>query len=73
LFRTLVARLERVSERALPRDVVEEELVLHRAATAAAVDELFEKIVAWGRFGELLGYAPDTGMLHLHEPAAAGT
>ncbi|MBI3468462.1 MAG: nitrate/sulfonate/bicarbonate ABC transporter ATP-binding protein [Planctomycetes bacterium] len=70
LFRTLVERLEKAEEHELPREIVEEELVMHDAATSATASELFEKIVAWGRFGELLGYSSDTEMLRLIDLAA---
>lgn len=72
LFSTLVDRLRKTPERELPREVIEEELVLHRAATATGVGALFDKVVAWGRFAELLGYSPDTEVLHLMEPAPIG-
>jgi NitT/TauT family transport system ATP-binding protein len=71
LFSTLVKRLEKAGEHEMPRDLVEEDLVLHSAATAATAADLFEKIVAWGRFGELLGYSPDAEMLHLMEASEA--
>ncbi len=69
LFITLVERLQKAEGHELPREIVEEELVLHRAATAATAHALFDKIVAWGRFGELLGYSPDSEMLHLRDSA----
>ena len=52
----IVQRLEKAPEHELPRDVVEEELVLHNVATSDAAGELFDKIVAWGRVGELVGF-----------------
>ena len=68
LFSTLVERLDKAEEHEIPRDVVEEELVIHGAATAATAGDLFEKVVAWGRFGELLGYSPDAEKLYRMEP-----
>ncbi|MCL6503771.1 MAG: nitrate/sulfonate/bicarbonate ABC transporter ATP-binding protein [Pirellulales bacterium] len=67
LFSNLIRRLEKAEHHELPRDVIEEQLVLQGAATATTAADLFDKIVAWGRFGELLGYSPDTEMLYQME------
>lgn len=66
LFQSLADRLSR-NRGELPRDLVEEELVMHGAATSYGAAALFDRIVSWGRFGELFGYSPSTETLHLVE------
>jgi hypothetical protein len=58
--------LERAEHHRLPRSIVEEELVLHLAIREA--EKLFDTIVAWGRFAELLSYSPQTEELSLFTP-----
>lgn len=69
LFRLLVQRLAQAPQARLPRDAVQQELLRWQVATASTVETLFQQIVAWGRFGELLGYAPDSATLYLIEPS----
>ncbi|HXG09409.1 MAG TPA: nitrate/sulfonate/bicarbonate ABC transporter ATP-binding protein [Gemmataceae bacterium] len=69
VFHRLLEMLHRAEDNQLPKDVVEEELVLHLPTRAKDVERLFETVVAWGRFGELFGYSPQTDMLHLFQPA----
>jgi NitT/TauT family transport system ATP-binding protein len=67
LFRYLIASLERIEDHQLPRSVVEEQLVLHMPIRDA--ERLFDTIVAWGRFAELLGYSPRTEELTQFTPS----
>jgi len=62
-FRYLVDRLRHAPEMRLPADVVEEELAMH--VPTEPTEELFETIVRWGRYGELLGYDPETREVYL--------
>jgi NitT/TauT family transport system ATP-binding protein len=66
LFRFLLSRIQAAPERQLPKDVVEEELVMR--LLIKDVEPLFDTIVAWGRTAELFGYSPTTEMLYLGEP-----
>jgi hypothetical protein len=47
----------------LPADIVEEELAMH--VPTEPTEQLFETIVRWGRYGELLGYDPETREVYL--------
>jgi NitT/TauT family transport system ATP-binding protein len=66
LFRFIVLRLERAPEKQLPKEIIEEDLVMR--LLTRDVEPLFETIVAWGRWGELFGYTPATETLYLAEP-----
>ena len=66
LFRFIVKQLERAPQKQLPKEVVEEDLVMR--LLTRDVEPLFDTIVAWGRSGELFGYAPTTETLYLPEP-----
>jgi len=66
LFRFIVKRLERAPEKQLPKEIVEEDLVMR--LLIRDVEPLFDTIVSWGRSGELFGYAPTTETLYLAEP-----
>jgi NitT/TauT family transport system ATP-binding protein len=70
LFRHVLGMLEKVQDKQLPRETVEEELVLRFAVRADEAGRLFDTLVAWGRFGELFGFSPATEMLYL--PQAPG-
>jgi NitT/TauT family transport system ATP-binding protein len=65
LFRFLMKRLEAAPERELPKEIVEEELVMRMSTRD--VEPLFDTIVNWGRSAELFGYSPTTEMLYLSE------
>src|SRR5438045_7616136 len=58
LFRLLLQMLGSVEDRQVERDTVEEGFVLRLGVRADEAERLFDTVVAWGRFGELLGYAP---------------
>ncbi len=68
LFRYLITLLDRAEDHQLPRSIVEEELVLHLPIREA--EKLFDTIVAWGRFAELLSYSPDTEELSRFQPSS---
>ena len=72
LFRHLAQMLERIEEQRPTKEVVLEELVVQRAAKAEDVERLFQTVVAWGRFGEFLGYSPATEMLYPVQPGGNG-
>ncbi|HEV8071553.1 MAG TPA: nitrate/sulfonate/bicarbonate ABC transporter ATP-binding protein [Planctomycetaceae bacterium] len=63
LFRFLMKRLEAAPEHELPKEIVEEELVMRMSTRD--VEPLFDTIVNWGRSAELFGYSPTTEMLYL--------
>ena len=67
LFQHLARLLERQPEQQLSREDVEEELALQLGTHHT--ERLFEKIVAWSRFGELFGYAPVSQRLYLDQRA----
>lgn len=66
LFRFIVLRLERAPEQQLPKEIIEEDLVMR--LLTRDVEPLFETIVAWGRWGELFGYSDATETLYLPQP-----
>ncbi len=65
LFRFLIKRLEAAPEHELPKEIVEEELVMRMSTRD--VEPLFDTIVNWGRSAELFGYSPTTETLYLSE------
>jgi NitT/TauT family transport system ATP-binding protein len=65
LFRFLMKRLEAAPEHELPKEIVEEELVMRMSTRD--VEPLFDTIVNWGRSAELFGYSPTTEMLYLSQ------
>ncbi len=65
LFRFLIGRLQAAPEQELPKEIVEEELVMRMSTRD--VEPLFDTIVNWGRSAELFGYSPATEMLYLSE------
>ncbi len=62
-FRYLVERLRRTPELRLASEVIEEELAMH--VPNEPTEALFETIVRWGRYGELLGYDPESREIYL--------
>ncbi len=65
LFRFLIGRLQAAREHELPKEIVEEELVMRMSTRD--VEPLFDTIVNWGRSAELFGYSPTTETLYLSE------
>jgi hypothetical protein len=61
----LISRLQAAREHELPKEIVEEELVMRMSTRD--VEPLFDTIVNWGRSAELFGYSPTTETLYLSE------
>jgi NitT/TauT family transport system ATP-binding protein len=68
-FAYLVDALRRSPEMRLPGEVVEEELAMH--LPDEPTEALFETVVGWGRYGELVGFDPDTKELYLDVESTA--
>jgi len=68
-FAVLVERLQRLPESRLAAPTVQEDLAIH--VPQEPTQSLFDAIVTWGRYGELLGYDPDTDELYLDTESAA--
>ncbi|HTW94942.1 MAG TPA: nitrate/sulfonate/bicarbonate ABC transporter ATP-binding protein [Tepidisphaeraceae bacterium] len=66
-FRFVERILRESPARSLSADVVKEELVMR--LPTEDIDTLFNVVVAWGRFGELFGYSPESETLYLDQPA----
>ena len=66
IFRFVSQLLSESTDRRLPRDVVAEEIAIKLPAQDAQAT--FDTLVAWGRWGELFGYAPETQELYLDQP-----
>jgi hypothetical protein len=64
-FAFLIERLRRVPNARLPAEIVREDLAIH--LPNEPTQELFHTIVAWGRYGELIGYDPDADEVFLLE------
>jgi NitT/TauT family transport system ATP-binding protein len=65
LFRFLIGRLQAAPQHELPKEIVEEELVMR--LSTRDVEPLFDTVVNWGRSAELFGYSPTTETLYLSE------
>jgi len=65
-FTFLVERLRRVPNARLPAEIVREDLAIH--LPNEPTQELFHTVVAWGRYGELIGYDPDADEVFLLAP-----
>ena len=68
-FRFIIQILKEAKDHQLPHDVVIEELVM-RLPTQDP-DAMFQTIVGWGRYAELLTYSAETETLALVEPVTA--
>ena len=53
----------------LPAEIIEEELAMH--LPGEPTESLFETIISWGRYGELLGYDPDAREVYLDVESTA--
>jgi NitT/TauT family transport system ATP-binding protein len=68
LFQMLAARLAEAPDGRIPADDVLE--MLATLLPYDQPDKLFETLVAWGRYAEILDYDQDAGVVHLLEPEA---
>ena len=68
-FVFLVERLRHAPELRLPADVVQEDLAIH--VPHEPTQDLFNAIVTWGRYGELIGYDPETEEVYLDQESTA--
>jgi NitT/TauT family transport system ATP-binding protein len=62
-FAYVADMLRRAPEMRLHEEVIEEELAMH--LPGEPTDRLFQTIISWGRYGELLGYDPDAQEVYL--------
>lgn len=67
VFRYVVQMLKEAKNHRLPEEIVREELVMR--LPTEDVDSLAETVINWGRFGELIGYSPDTAEVYLDHPS----
>ena len=65
-FRYVVEMLKTAKDRRLPLEIVQEELAVR--LPTEDVEELSKRIIAWGRFAELLGYSSETEEIYLDQP-----
>ncbi len=70
IFRLVVGMLEHATDKKLDRAIIEEELVLRLAISVEEAEPLFDTLVAWGRFAELIGYANATKTIFLPPSSA---
>jgi NitT/TauT family transport system ATP-binding protein len=68
-FRFLIQILQEAKDHTLPADIVQEELVMR--LPTQDIEKMFETVVLWGRFGELIGYSPETETFSLTEAPSA--
>ena len=69
-FRYLVDQLRHTPTMRLSEEFIEEELAIH--VPNEPTESLFETIVRWGRYGELLGYDPESHEVYLDVESTAG-
>jgi len=69
-FAYVTDMLQRAQGMRLAAEVIEEELAIH--LPGEPTDRLFETIISWGRYGELLGYDPDAREVYLDVESTAG-
>ena len=65
-FRYVLWLLRQAPDPHLPRDAVVEQIAARLPAQDAAA--MFDTIVAWGRYGELFGFSPETQTLYVDQP-----
>jgi NitT/TauT family transport system ATP-binding protein len=68
-FAHLADLLRRAPEMRLPAEVIQEDLAMH--LPDEPTERLFETIISWGRYGELLGYDPDAREVYLDVESTA--
>ena len=66
----VIERLRAAPNFRLPAEVVQEELAMH--VPNEPHEQLFNTVIGWGRYGELLGYDPDAQMVYLDVDSTAG-
>ncbi len=66
----LIERLRSAHNLRLPAEVVQEDLAMHLPNEPH--EQLFETIIGWGRYGEVLGYDSNTQMVYLDVESTAG-
>jgi NitT/TauT family transport system ATP-binding protein len=69
VFAYVLRLLERAPEHRLPAEVLKEQLVL--VLPNEDPDALFDTIVGWGRYGELIGYEATEQVVYLDEGVGA--
>jgi NitT/TauT family transport system ATP-binding protein len=62
-FACLAGRLRQAPDGRLPASVVQEDLAIH--VPHEPTEELFHTMVAWGRYGELIGYDANADVVYL--------
>ncbi|HEY7089628.1 MAG TPA: nitrate/sulfonate/bicarbonate ABC transporter ATP-binding protein [Tepidisphaeraceae bacterium] len=70
-FRFLLQILKEARDARLPADVVQEELAVR--LPTEDVEKLFDTVILWGRFAELIGYSPETESVFIATPSEAAT
>jgi NitT/TauT family transport system ATP-binding protein len=66
-FRFVTQILREASDTRLPKEIIIEELAIR--LPGQDYERLFETIVGWGRYAELLGYEPQSEILYLDQPS----
>jgi NitT/TauT family transport system ATP-binding protein len=69
LFAHVVEILRRAPDLRVPAETLQEDFVLHLPDEDPEV--LFETLVAWGRYGELIGYEPEARQVYLDTESTA--
>lgn len=69
VFQHIVFLLERAPDQELDAEVVTEELAMLLPLEQPRA--MFNTLVNWGRYGEIIGYSRDTHRVYLNQPAPA--
>jgi len=68
-FKFVAQILAEAKDGKLPRDVVEEELVVR--LPFEEIERVMKTLIGWGRYAELIGYDPETETIYLDQPTEA--